>query len=297
LREFLDEFGHREAGGTMLLSQETWRDVPHVVLGAVKGLATTTSHPARGVQAFHEARDEALNGFLLRLPGMKRLFLAVLTQARSFTAVREDTRFYATLVMPVLRHAALEMGGRLQDVGSLQEVHDVFHLKFGELAEAGTPWPPPPEARHRVRELVRRRKEKRESLASVPVVDPRLYRRAAPAGNVLLQGSPGSPGTARGPVCVVRDGSQFGKVRPGDVLVAPYTNPAWTPLFQQAAAVIVDTGSAASHAAITAREYGIPAVMATTDGTDKLQDGQLVEVDGNQGIVVDVSHAGTTTST
>lgn len=296
LENFLDEFGHREAGGTMLLSQETWRDVPHVVLGAIKGLATTRSRPARGVQAFHRAREEALSGPLLRLPGMKRLIWAVLTQARSFTGVREDTRFYATLVMPALRHAVLEMGRRLEATGILEEAHDVFHLKFGELAVAGTPWPPLPEVTERVRALVQRRKEKREALASVPVVDPRLYRRTAASGNVLLQGSPGSPGTARGPVCVVRDGSEFGKLRPGDVLVAPYTNPAWTPLFQQAAAVIVDTGSAASHAAITAREYGIPAVMATTDGTGKLQDGQLVDVDGNQGVVVAVKRVGTIAS-
>ena len=69
------------------------------------------------------------------------------------------------------------------------------------------------------------------------------------------------------------------------MLVAPYTNPAWTPLFQWIVAVVVDSGGAGSHAAIVAREYGIPAVMATIEGTHKLSDGQQVRIDGDQGLV------------
>lgn len=67
------------------------------------------------------------------------------------------------------------------------------------------------------------------------------------------------------------------------MLVCPYTNPAWTPLFQQASAVVVDTGAIASHAAIVAREYGIPAVMGTRTGTTTIADGQLITVDGTRG--------------
>ena len=67
--------------------------------------------------------------------------------------------------------------------------------------------------------------------------------------------------------------------------MAPFTNPAWTPLFQRAAAVIVETGSAVSHAAIVAREYGIPAVMGAADATRRLADGQRVRVDGTAGTV------------
>jgi pyruvate,water dikinase len=86
-------------------------------------------------------------------------------------------------------------------------------------------------------------------------------------------------------VRVVRGSSEFGTLRQGEVLVAPYTNPAWTPLFERAAAVVVDSGGPASHAAIVAREYGIPAVMATVDGTRRLVDGQEVLVDGDRGLV------------
>jgi rifampicin phosphotransferase len=132
---------------------------------------------------------------------------------------------------------------------------------------------------------VRRRKERRASLAGVPMVDPRLF--SQPGGeDALLRGTPGSPGMAEGPVRIIRDGAEFGRLRTGEVLVAPYTNPAWTPLFQRAAAVVVDSGSAASHAAIVAREYGIPAVMATGNATQVLRDGQRVLVDGTRGRVL-----------
>lgn len=80
---------------------------------------------------------------------------------------------------------------------------------------------------------------------------------------------------------------EFGRLAAGDVLVCPYTNPAWTALFQRAAAVVADSGGPGSHAAIVAREYGIPAVMGTGTGTGTttLTDGQLVTVNGSTGRV------------
>jgi rifampicin phosphotransferase len=92
-------------------------------------------------------------------------------------------------------------------------------------------------------------------------------------------------------VRVVRDVSEFGELRVGEVMVCPATNPAWTPLFQRAAAVVVDTGGQGSHAAIVAREYGIPAVMGTGTGTSVLRDGQRVTVDGDRGRVTEADTA------
>src|SRR5262249_45285561 len=102
---------------------------------------------------------------------------------------------------------------------------------------------------------------------------------------VFLRGIAGSPGRAAGVARVIHESAEFGKLLPGEVLIAPYTNPAWTPLFQRVAAVVVDTGGAGSHAAIVAREYGIPAVMGTGDGTARLHDGQQIVVDGDRGLV------------
>jgi rifampicin phosphotransferase len=86
-------------------------------------------------------------------------------------------------------------------------------------------------------------------------------------------------------VTLIREPAEFGRLAAGDVLVCPYTNPAWTTLFQRATAVVVDSGGPGSHAAIVAREYGIPAVMGTGTGTTTLTDGQLVTVDGTTGRV------------
>jgi rifampicin phosphotransferase len=289
LRTFLDEYGHREAGATLQISQSTWKDAPEVVLGILKGLAAAPPRDEVKRPAWEVARDELLAHPLLRIPPLRSAFLRLLAEARWFPQIREDTRFYATLILPALRRTLLEFGRRLADTGVLDLPEDVFHLKLEELERIDGTWPPPPQLASELRALVARRKAKRVELKGTPLVNPRFLRQVAVNGDVLLHGIPGSPGVAEGPVRVVQDASEFGKLRPGEVLVAPYTNPAWTPLFQRAAAVVVDSGGAGSHAAIVAREYGIPAVMATIDGTHKLSDGQLVRVDGDRGLVSSVA--------
>ncbi len=200
--------------------------------------------------------------------------------------MREDTHFYATLPLPIIRHVLLELGNRLKDYGALNEPEDVFHLKLDELEQIGKTLPPPQQLIDKLRAIALRRKERRASLENTPLIDPRLFCQVEPKGDILLHGTPGSPGMAEGPVCIIRNALEFGKIHSGDVLVAPYTNPAWTPLFQRAVAVVVDTGGTGSHAAIVAREYDIPAVMGTIDGTQRLTDGQHVRVDGDHGLVL-----------
>ncbi|MFI7234872.1 PEP/pyruvate-binding domain-containing protein [Streptomyces cyaneofuscatus] len=107
----------------------------------------------------------------------------------------------------------------------------------------------------------------------------------APGRSGGRTGTPGSPGSATGPVRVVRGPGDFGRVRSGDVLVCRTTDPAWTPLFGLAAGVVTETGGLLSHAAIVARELGLPAVLAVTDATAALPDGAVVEVDGDSGRV------------
>lgn len=115
----------------------------------------------------------------------------------------------------------------------------------------------------------------------VPVA---LLERTATASDV--HGAAASPGKATGRVRVIASEREFWKLQQGEVLVSRYTNPAWTPLFALAAAVVVDAGGMASHAAIVAREYGIPAVMGAGNATRLLRDGQRVLVDGDRGRVV-----------
>jgi len=106
-----------------------------------------------------------------------------------------------------------------------------------------------------------------------------------------LRGIPSSPGRYSGTVRVIRDETEFAKLRPGDVLVAPATSPPWSVLFLQAGAVVTDSGGVLSHTAVIAREYGIPAVLATGEATSRLSDGDQVSVDGSTGVVSIVSAA------
>ena len=107
---------------------------------------------------------------------------------------------------------------------------------------------------------------------------------AAVPGDVLT-GVPGSPGTATGRARVVLHPSDPFALEPGDVLIAPITDPAWTPLFVPAAAVVVNVGAQVSHAVIVSRELGIPCVVSVLDATTRIADGALVSVDGSTGTV------------
>jgi pyruvate,water dikinase len=284
---FLNQYGHGETALT--ISQPAWKDQPEVVLGILKVLAATELQQTEYYGAWQRVRDELLKDSILGTRLWRRLFLKSLISARALFQIREDTHFYVTLTQPTIRRASLELGRRLMQAGVLNEAGEVFHLKLGELEAFGESWPPSEQTVSQIRALVARRKAKRESLAKKPLVDPRLLTLASHTQigkDVLLMGTPGSPGIARGPAKIIHDVSEFGKLQAGDVLVAPVTNPAWTPLFQRAVAVVVDTGGAASHAAIVAREYGVPAVMGTMQGTKELKEGQWIQVDGSRGLVL-----------
>jgi pyruvate,water dikinase len=110
-----------------------------------------------------------------------------------------------------------------------------------------------------------------------------LYERRG--SKALIEALGASPGRAVGPVRVVRSPDDFARLLPGDVLVAPATTPAWTPLLARAAAVVTDNGSVLAHASVIARELGIPAVVGAVDATARLSDGQRVVVDGAAGTV------------
>ena len=279
---FLQRYGHRDTTTPALVTQPTWSDRPEVVLGMLKGFASEAAPPGQP-QPCEQAERALFAHPLLRTGPLRTVVRTLLVQARLVQQVRDDTRFLAVLPLPVLRRAILEMGRRLAEAGALGGAEDVFHLRLDELQRVRS-WPPTPELCADLRELVARRKAKRAQLSGTPLVPAQPVREVG--GDVLLRGSPGSAGVAEGPVRVIHDVAEFGELCGGEVLVASYTNPAWTPLFRRAAAVVVDTGGVASHAAIVAREYGIPAVLATVDATTRLTNGQRVRVDGDHGLVL-----------
>ncbi|GAA3466220.1 PEP/pyruvate-binding domain-containing protein [Nonomuraea roseola] len=283
LAAFLHEYGHRETISPILLTPPTWGEAPEVVLGTIKVLA---GRPAAPADRCEQAMGRLLAHPLLRAdPRAARRVRRWVEQARHGIAFREDSHFFFTKPLPVLRRAVLEMGGRLRDAGVLDAPEEVFHLRMEELEAAGDPAAMGQGDRRRLRELVARRAQRRAELEGVPLIDARAVFPARDDGDALLTGTPAGGGRAAGPVRVINQPAEFGTLADGEVLVCPYTNPSWTPLFQRAAAVVVDTGGPASHAAIVAREYGIPAVMGTAVGTGVLRTGQPVTVDGSTGRV------------
>lgn len=282
-RAFLAEYGHRETVSIVLSSSPTWSDAPDVVLGLITSMLGERRPATDQTGA---AMAELMKHPALRRPAVRQQLLSAVEAAKTGMAFREDSHFYATKVMPPLRRALLDLGRRLREGGVLADAADVHHLRFEELAGMDDGGALPAVERERYRRLVLARTAKRRELEGIPLVDPAVlfgHKRRAPGA--LVSGMPASRGVATGTVRIIRGPDEFGLLRSGEILVCPYTNPAWTPLFRRAAAVVVDAGGIGSHAAIVAREYGIPAVMGTGSGTSTLVNGQSVQVDGTLGRV------------
>ncbi|WP_306865020.1 PEP/pyruvate-binding domain-containing protein [Arthrobacter bambusae] len=279
------EYGHRETTSVVLSSSPTWSDAPEVVLGLVKAMS---GERPRTINQAGNALAELKRHPALRFQALRRRVLAAVESAQAGMAFREDSHFYATKAIPPIRRAYRELGRRLVLAGVIDEPDEIYHLRFEELESItdDDDGALPASIRDRFRPLVLARAAKRHELDGIPLLDPALlFARASQIEGALVSGTAASRGQATGPVRVIRGPSEFGLLRSGEVLVCPYTNPAWTPLFQRAAAVVVDAGGLGSHAAIVAREYGIPAVMGTGSGTSTLADGQYVLVDGTMGVV------------
>jgi pyruvate,water dikinase len=285
LAVFLAQYGHRELASPLLVSQPTWRDDPVAILGLLKTMSQTDTSPTHQTEPWQAARDAILALPDQQFPPLRAAFLWLLDEARQFPPLREDTHFYMTTPIPVLRRIFAEMGHRLVAAGVLDDAADIYHLRLDDLERMQDAWPPSATLQAELRASVTSRQAKRDALRHVPMLPPMAASTTAPPDDAIAYGTPGSPGVASGPVRLVHGPAEFGRVQPGDVVVAPFTNPAWTPLFARASAVIVDIGSAMSHAAIVAREYGLPAVMGTRDALTRLHDGQHVTVDGTRGLV------------
>ncbi len=231
-------------------------------------------------------------------PKLLARFEKLLVTAQRFGQVREEQVASFTLGWPVMRRALLRLGEILTERGILPTAEDVFFLTRAELLAALTESHPAESLAPVVGE--RRKIWQRQRRLTPPLVlgemTPMMKRVFEGTANMLrsevglpvrdgLAGLPASPGRASGPARVIRTPEEFDRLQPGDVLIAPVTTPAWTPLFVHAAAVVTDTGSPLAHASLAAREYGIPAVVGTGNATAHLRDGQRVLVDGNTGLV------------
>jgi pyruvate,water dikinase len=251
------------------------------------------AHHASLVETRHAAEAAAIAA-LANSPSNLRVFQRLLADAQHLVPIREEQTAEVTLAWPAMRRAVLRIGQALADREVIRQPDDVFFLTRTEALAAleGTPLPATVDVAGR-----RAIREEEARLVPPPFVGS-LNRRlkawwdsqpgnlgATRSETAIVSGSPASPGRASGLVRVIRSPDEFDQLKPGEILVAPLTAPAWTPLFSKAAAVVTDVGSAAAHASIIAREYGIPAVVGCGDATARLRTGTRVTVDGSTGNV------------
>jgi phosphohistidine swiveling domain-containing protein len=314
---YLREFGCRAL--CYELAEDALDERPDLVLGLVRDLLAAGYDMAAQDATLRRRRAEAAadaRGLLAgRPPADRDRFDRALSRALTAYPVREDNEFFTVSApLALVRRAVLEMGARLVRRGLLASPGDVFHLEPGELRAAladGTD----------VRAVVARRRGERAwvlahpgpaTYGRPPSAPPPLSALPAPARQAMerflwtveqimgpdnrdaatggpqaqeVRGLPASPGTYTGPVRVIRTEAEFDRLRSGDVLVCPVTSPVWSVLFPLVGALVTDAGGVLSHPAIIAREYAVPAVVATGTATSRLRDGQLVTVDGGTGTV------------
>ena len=247
---------------------------------------------AQAVEA-RQAAESAARAILASSPRRLRAFERLLADAQHIVPIREEQIAELTLPWPVMRRAVLRIGAALAERGIVKDAEDVFFLTRDEALAglAGKVGAVDVDTRRRLRD---------EQARLVPPVlighlarpmrkvwdaYPALFG-ADPSDDAIVSGIPASAGRVTGPVRVIRGPDEFDRLRHGEILVAPLTAPAWTPLFHRAAAVVTDVGSPAAHASIIAREYGIPAVVGCVDATSRLRDGMVVTVDGRTGNIL-----------
>ncbi len=280
LARFLDEFGHRGVYEAELANPR-WIEDPRFVLDQVRAfLRDGSAQPSRATEQRLEAEAA-----VRRLPLGARMLAAWLARrARRSAALREAGKSALIAMALPVRMILLEFGRRLVQAGVLDQVDDVFHLSRADLeAFVRAEWDGSD-----FRALVVERRALRDArLAAAPPPD--LIggaRLAAPVSKqAVLRGLAAASGVACGPARLIMHPADSGRLQRGDVLVAPSTDPGWTPLFLRCAAVVTEVGGLLSHGAIVAREFGLPAVVNVAGVLDALTDGEVVCVDGNRGVI------------
>jgi phosphohistidine swiveling domain-containing protein len=256
-------------------------------------------NPHERQRAAEEKRLQAAEATLERLGGVRRwAFRKTLGMAQTMAQVRENALSDIGLGYPVLRRMLHELGARFVPAGLIARGEDIFWLEADEVEDAAASLERGGQPAS-LAEQVAQRQATHEALKRVappPMLPPKKklfgfnmesWLPAAEDSHTgdTLKGVAASRGRVTAPACVLHGPEDFDEMRPGDVLVAGTTTPAWTPLFAMASAVVTDIGGPLSHGSIVAREYGIPAVLGTGVATRRIHSGQRVTVDGSAGVV------------
>ena len=291
LRSFLEEFGYRGVfeSETMLPS---WEEDPAYVFSMIANYlgADPAGSPRELAARQDREREEALREVARRLRGLRRLiFDYVLGQAQRYISLREYMKSYLVKGIYQAKKVYRVLATRYSEDGILREADDIYFLTRPEITMlargegGGIAW----------EETIARRRAEYERNKAVVLPQysrgrPRplaLDELAAEKGSEVLEGIGVSPGRVTGRARVISDPRRNAELKPGEILVAPVTDAAWTPLFVTAAATVVDVGGPLSHGSIVAREFGIPCVVNAGNASLLIETGQTITVDGGMGKV------------
>ena len=285
-RAFLAVYGHR-AVGEIDLGVARWADDPAHLFRAVQGyLRLPSDAEAPDAQFARGAREaEAMAAELLgRVHGPRRRVLgALLRRVRANAGAREHPKFQVIRLFAKGRVLLAPVGADLASRGLLSSPDDLWYLTLAEMRRAVRG--------EDLRALVTERRTQygremvRRHIPRALLSDGTDVEAAyAPPADGALRGSPASPGTVTAVARVVRS-PHTARLEPGEILVAPSTDPGWTPLFLTAGGLVMEMGGMMSHGAVVAREYGIPAVVGVAGATERIATGQRITVDGSAGTV------------
>ena len=292
---FLETHGHR-AIKEFELAAPRWREDSSAVLAMIRNhlkADAPDSGVARDAVARRDQLRRELREHLAALPGERfcgwrwRLLRHAIRRTKYFTKLRENSRYYHIMIMGALRERIVRLERTLLERGALRCAGDVFYLEYPELLDldAGRLDWNAVEQRIHDRRLAWVRESKRMPPRTLGFdMDDGPETRRATDGRVL-RGAGASPGYYEGRARVILDPAIDADIQPGEILIAPYTDPAWTPLFLTARAAVVEIGSYLSHAGTVAREYGLPCVVDVDDCTARIPSGALIAVDGEAGTV------------
>lgn len=291
LETFLARYGHR-AVAEIDVGMPRWSDDPTHLLGVIANYLRQDAQTLAADAQFEASRGEAeevVARLVARAGQRSRIRAAVvqfaLSRTRQLAGLREAPKNLAVLALAGVRHQLQIVGRALAEAGRIAEPDDIFFLDLTEARRAVSG--------EDLRALVTERKAaydaelKRRHIPRLLLSDG-TEPEAAALGDVApgaLVGSPASAGTVTAPARVVLD-PVGARLEPGEILVAPSTDPGWTPLFLTAGGLVMEMGGSNSHGAVVAREYGIPAVVGVPDATSRITSGTTVTVDGAAGSVL-----------
>ncbi len=293
---FLRSYGSR-GPNEWEMSCPTWETDPDLALAAIDRMrvspASAAPHDRQTDLAAERERLIAEIGAMLEAdPEAQGQFLAGAHGASVLMPGRERTKTNCVKFIQEGRIAAREFGQRMVERGVFPEVTSFAMLRFSELHQAidnADGWRQVIEQRQEVFDTASSRQEPFVIVGEAEPLSSWARRDAVTFESVgngdSIQGMPGCPGVSEGRARVILDSHDPTALEPGDVLIAPLTDPSWTPLFVPAAGVVVDVGAALSHAIIVSRELGIPCVVSATNATKRIPDGAMVRVDGDSGVV------------